>query len=117
MYIFVEYIGCLILAAFAATLLFTACALWVSLSEAVAGIRKRLARGLTHEAREFVRRQTRRSFCGRVRSGFRRVCGWGLNKDVAAFQMVKEEPPRPVTPSTGWRSGLAPRVTLRDPRD
>lgn len=95
MYIIFEYAACLVLVAFLGTLLFAVCALLIPLSEGAADIMGRLMRGIAHEGRDLERGLTGLALCRRVRSQAGRVCGSGLAKEVAMFQMVNEEPRRP----------------------
>jgi hypothetical protein len=69
MYIFFEYAACMVLVVFAVTLLFAGCALLIILKEGAA-ILRRLARGIAHDARILVARQTVFVRSGRSTAGF-----------------------------------------------
>jgi hypothetical protein len=72
MYVFFECAACLILVAFVGTLLFAACVLFIVLKEG-ATILGQLARGIAHDTRILVARQTEL-----IRNGLSAV-GFGLD--------------------------------------
>jgi len=116
MYIFCEYAACLVSVTFLGAVLFAVCVILIPLSEGTANVLERLRCGIAHEVRDLGRGLIVRDLCLRFRfqAGQGRVRG--LAKEVAMFQIVDDEPRRPVTPSAGSRSGLAPQGTPGDPR-